>query len=38
MTTTTGRVNGLFADARKFYAGALEMLAQDRIRDAEASS
>ena len=34
MTTTTDRVNELFADARYLYVDALEMLAQDRIRNA----
>ena len=34
MTTTTDRVSDLFADARVLYGDALEMLAQDRIRNA----
>ena len=34
MTTTTDRVSELFADAHSLYADALEMLAQDRLRNA----
>ena len=34
MTTTTDRVSDLFADAQFLYGDALEMLAQDRIRNA----
>ena len=34
MTTTTDRVSDLFADAQSLYDDALEMLAQDRIRNA----
>ena len=38
MTTTADRINELFADARDLYADALEMLAQDRIRNASGKS
>ena len=34
MTTATDRVSELFADARELHADALEMLAQNRIRNA----
>ena len=34
MATTTDRVSELFADARYLYGDALEMLAQDRLRNA----
>ena len=34
MATTTDRVSELFADARTLYADALEMLEQDRLRNA----
>ncbi len=34
MATTTDRVTELFSDARVLYSDALEMLAQDRIRNA----
>ncbi len=34
MATTTDRVNELFIDARVLQADALEMLSQDRIRNA----
>ena len=34
MTTTTDRVSELFADAHVLYSDALEMLAQDKLRNA----
>ena len=34
MTTTTDRVNELFADARELHLDALEMLEQGRVRNA----
>ena len=34
MSTTTDRVSELFADARVLYGDALEMLEQDRLRNA----
>ena len=34
MTTTTDRVTELFDDAQALYADALEMLAQDKLRNA----
>ena len=34
MTTTIDRVTELFADARALYSDALEMLAENRIRNA----
>ena len=34
MTTTTDRVSELFADAQLLYSDALEMLAQEKLRNA----